>query len=180
MDLGASICTPRRPACPRCPLAEFCLARRLGRQEQRPVRAARRAVPHYTVAAAVIRRNGTVLIARRPARGLLGGLWEFPGGKQQAGEDLPACLKREIREELEVEIAVGAPLGMYRHGYTHFHVTLHAFECALLAGEPRPVEASDLRWVPPADLGGFPMGKIDRQISRSLLGSQSEGEAAPA
>jgi A/G-specific adenine glycosylase len=102
-------------------------------------------------------------------------MWEFPGGKQMEGEDLPACLKREIREELDVEIAVGSPLGIFRHGYTHFHVTLHAFECALLEGEPRPMEASELRWVPPPDLAGYPMGKIDRLISRTLLESENGG-----
>jgi A/G-specific adenine glycosylase len=168
MDLGAMICTPRSPDCPRCPLNEVCRASLLGIQEQRPVLSPRPAVPHYTVTAAVIRRNGAVLIARRPSHGLLGGMWEFPGGKQQAGEELPACLRREIREELDVEIDVGAPLGVFRHGYTHFHVTLHAFECALAGGEPRALEASEIRWVKPAELAAYPMGKIDRQISKVL------------
>jgi A/G-specific adenine glycosylase len=169
MDLGAMICTPRTPDCPRCPLIQICQARLLGIQEQRPVLSPRPEVPHYIVTAAVIRRNGTVLIARRPSHGLLGGMWEFPGGKQQEGEDLPACLKREIREELDADISVGRPLGVFRHGYTHFQVTLHAFECALAGGEPRAIEASEIRWVAPADLVDFPMGKIDRQISKVIL-----------
>ncbi len=96
-------------------------------------------------------------------------MWEFPGGKLQEGEDLPACLKREIREELDAEIEVGRPLGVFRHGYTHFHVTLHAFECGLAGGEPRPLEASEIRWVSPVELTDYPMGKIDRQISKSLV-----------
>jgi A/G-specific adenine glycosylase len=168
MDLGATVCTPRSPSCSRCPLAEICRARALGVQEERPVLAARPAQPHYTVTAAVIQRDGQVLIARRPEDGLLGGLWEFPGGKQQEGEDLPACLRREIREELGVEVQVAEELGIYRHAYTHFRVTLHAFRCRLTAGEPRPIQPSDLRWVSPAELARFPMGKIDRQIARDL------------
>lgn len=168
MDLGATLCTPRNPACLLCPLAGLCQARALGVQEQRPVELPRPEIPHITVTAAVIRRNGDVLVAQRPAKGLLGGMWEFPGGKLQEGEDLPGCLKREICEELGVEVAVGASLGVYQHAYTHFRVTLHAFECTITDGEPRPLEADDLRWVKPASLAGFPMGKIDRQIAKKV------------
>lgn len=169
MDLGASLCTPRQPACEPCPLAEFCLARRLGLQEQRPVLASRPKTPHYLVAAAVLRRGDQVLIAQRPLDGLLGGLWEFPGGKLQPGEDLPACLRREIHEELGVPIQVGASYGVYRHVYTHFRVTLHAFACRLLdEGEPQPLQTQDIRWVQPGELQDYPMGKIDRQIAQRL------------
>jgi A/G-specific adenine glycosylase len=169
MDLGAMICTPRAPDCPHCPLFDFCQARMLGIQEARPVGLEKAPTPHYTVTAAVIHRNGRVLIAQRPSQGLLGGLWEYPGGKQQPGEDLPACLQREIEEELDASICVGAELGVYRHAYTHFRVTLHAFHCALKGEkQPRPLQAQDLRWVTLAELSGYPMGKIDRQITGDL------------
>jgi A/G-specific adenine glycosylase len=169
MDLGAVICTPRRPNCPNCPLTEICQARVLGIQEQLPVAISRRKTPHYTVTAAVIKADSRVLIARRPQQGLLGGLWEFPGGKIQEGESLPECLKREIMEELGVEIQVGQLLGVYKHAYTHFRVTLHAFYSSVIAGVPHPIQAADVRWVPLADLPAFPMGKIDRLISQDLL-----------
>ncbi len=170
MDLASQICTPRQPQCEACPLASLCQARALGVQEQRPVRLEKPPVPHWVVTAAVIRREGRTLIAQRPADGLLGGLWEFPGGKLQPGEDLPACLQREIREELDAEIDVQGQLGVYRHAYTHFRVTLHAFYCTLRDGsEPRPVQPTDLRWVLPADLKDYPMGKIDRQIARDVF-----------
>jgi A/G-specific adenine glycosylase len=121
------------------------------------------------VTAAVICREGRLLIAQRPADGLLGGLWEFPGGKLQPGEDLQTCLKREICEELGSQIEVGHPIGTYQHAYTHFRVTLHAFHCRLSNGtKPQPIQVQDLRWVEPAELEGFPMGKIDRQIARKL------------
>ena len=165
MDFGATLCTPRSPDCNHCPVMEGCLAFARGVQELRPVLFPKRQIPHYLVTAAVIRQDGYVLIARRPSQGLLGGLWEFPGGKQQEGEDLPACLRREIWEELGVEVAVGEPLGIYRHAYTHFRVTLHAFQCAITRGEPQPIQASDIRWVRPGDLPNYPMGKIDRQIA---------------
>ena len=170
MDLGAAICTPRQPDCDHCPLAEQCAAYALGVQEQRPVLPVRVATPHYTVTAAVIQRDGRLLIAQRPTEGLLGGLWEFPGGKLQNGEDLATCLKREICEELGVEIEVGGQIGVYRHAYTHFRVTLHAFGCALKAGEPQNLEHTALAWVPVPDLQNFPMGKLDRLIAKQLSG----------
>jgi A/G-specific adenine glycosylase len=173
MDLGASLCSPKSPDCGQCPLEDTCQARLLGIQEQRPVHLPRPAIPHLTVTAAVISRDRRVLIACRPLRGLLGGLWEFPGGKQQDGEDLPACLRREIGEELGVEIEVGGQLGVYQHAYTHFRVTLYAFWCTLLQGEPRPIQAVDVQWVSPAELIQYPMGKIDRQISKTLVSSTS-------
>ena len=174
MDLGASICSPKSPRCQECPLEAICQARALGVQEQRPVHLPKPAIPHYIVTAAIIRRGEMVLIACRPGQGLLGGLWEFPGGKQQDGEDLPDCLRREICEELGVEVKVGDQVGIYKHAYTHFRVTLYAYHCALLAGEPRPLQVADLRWVSPAELSLYPMGKIDRQISNTLISLKLE------
>ena len=168
MDLGATICTASSPKCTECPLASYCQSLKLRNQEERPVKKARPVIPHYTVAAAVIRSNGKVFIAQRPDKGLLGGLWEFPGGKIEPDESLDACLKREICEELNVDIEVGAPVGVYQHAFTHFKVTLHAFECLLIKGTPQANEHNDLRWVKPAELGNFPMGKIDRQIAKAL------------
>ncbi len=172
MDLASSICTPRAPDCPACPLAGPCEARSLGIQEERPVQEARSPIPHYLVSAAVIHRSDHVLIARRPANGLLGGMWEFPGGKVKPGETLSQALQREIREELGADITVSGKIGVYHHAYTHFKVTLHAFSCQLIQGEPQALEASEIRWVAPGQLENFPMGKIDRLIARRLAEEQ--------
>ncbi len=169
MDLGATLCTPRDPQCALCPVAELCRARRLGVQEQRPLPQARKNVPHYIVTAAVIQEDGKVLIARRPQKGLLGGLWEFPGGKLQAGEDLALCLQREILEELGVKVRLEGRVGVFRHAYTHFRVTLHAFYCSLEgAQKPRSLEHEAIQWVTCEELSHYPMGKIDRRIARAL------------
>lgn len=169
MDLGAMVCTHRSPRCEVCPLAEYCLARERGTQALRPVRQARKNVPHYIVTAAVIWREGRVLLAQRPPQGLLGGMWEFPGGKQEPGESLEAALQREIQEELGTTVEVGEAVGVFRHAYSHFRVTLHAFHCRLIGGEPQPLEATALEWVPLAHLSRYPMGKLDRQIARALV-----------
>lgn len=168
MDLGSTVCTPREPACGLCPVESICQAHAMGIEELRPVISRRARIPHHTVTAAVIFREGLVLIARRPPRGLLGGLWEFPGGKLEPGEELPDGLRREIREELGVFVEVGEKVGVFDHAYTHYKVTLHAYLCRLTIGEPAAMEASELRWVSPGELRDFPMGKIDRQIA-SLL-----------
>ncbi|MGA2489273.1 MAG: A/G-specific adenine glycosylase [Anaerolineales bacterium] len=169
MDLGAMICLPRNPRCLLCPLRDLCQARRLGIQSQRPVLKPKAVVPHFTVTAAVVRRNGKVLLAKRPSKGLLGGMWEFPGGKMEKDESFEACLRREIQEELGVGIGVGESFGVYQHAYTHFRITLHAFLCQLTDGEPKPIEAAELAWIRPDDLAHYPMGKVDRQIARKLV-----------
>jgi len=170
MELGALVCTPRNPACETCPVNAHCEAYRLGHQEKLPILKLKTPIPHYTVTAAVIHKNSHVLITQRPEDGLLGGLWEFPGGKLEPGEDLQTCLQREIREELDVDIELGGSLGTYTHTYTHFRVTLHAFSCTLTGdSEPRPVGVAALAWVPPTALSDYPMGKIDRQIARRIM-----------
>lgn len=169
MDLGATLCTPRSPACGRCPVSSLCAAFKNSLQEQLPVVLEKPAIPHYLVTAAILRCEGRVLIARRPANGLLGGMWEFPGGKVEPGETDAAALARELQEELGIHVEVGEQLGTYRHAYTHFRVTLHAYYASADGQEPQALEASELRWVGLDELEDFPMGKIDRMISRDLL-----------
>ncbi len=179
MDLGATICTPRRPHCSICPLAQSCEACCLGIQELLPVRAPRKPVPHYEVAAAVTWRNGRggeFLIAQRLYRGLLGGLWEFPGGKQEAGETLPDCLRREIREELGLEIGVDEPLTVVEHAYTHFRITLHAFHCCLLAGQPQAIGVADWRWITLEQVDQFAFSAADHKIIAALRENQGSGD----
>ncbi|HOG48449.1 MAG TPA: A/G-specific adenine glycosylase [Anaerolineae bacterium] len=168
MDLGATVCTPRRPGCDACPLAAHCRAHAEGREAGFPAPRPRRALPHYDVCAAVIEHEGRLLIAQRPAEGLLGGLWEFPGGKVEPGETLEDCLRREIREELAVEIAVGAPVATVEHAYTHLRITLHAFRCRLLSGEPQAVAAASRRWVRPGELERYAFSAADRQVIAAL------------
>jgi A/G-specific adenine glycosylase len=174
MELGALICTPRQPSCQSCPVSGVCLANSLGIQEERPVKLSKPPVPHHLVSSAIIQQDQKVLIAQRPPDGLLGGMWEFPGGKVEAGEDLVAGLKREICEELGIEIQVGSPFGIYQHAYTHFRITLHAFLCELNGSQPQTLFHDQLAWSPVASLQEYPMGKIDRQISNAL---HTAGEA---
>ena len=168
MDLGATICTPQNPTCLLCPLLGLCDAQRLGLQHLRPVVKKKAPPPHYLVTAAVIRHRGRVLITQRPVDKLLGGLWEFPGGKCEPGESLADCLKREIKEELGIKIEVGEQRLTLKHAYTHFKITLHVFEAQWVSGAPRAIDVADFKWVRPGQLSEFAMGKTDRAIAKSL------------
>jgi A/G-specific adenine glycosylase len=177
MDLGAIICTPKEPDCENCPIKEHCQAFALGIQEERPIKHPRKKTPCFTVTAAVISRGDRVLLAKRPSDGLLGGLWEFPGGTlEDDDEDLESCLKRETREEMGVDVLIKSAFGHYKHAYTHFKITLHAFICELVNGyEPRPIECEDVVWVRLDQLAVFPMGKVDRRIAQRLVKEGFDG-----
>jgi len=168
MELGALICTSRSPLCGRCPIQADCLARQRGIQERRPVRKQKKTPPHLQVTAAVFQEDDRVLLAKRKPGGLLGGLWEFPGGKQHPGESLRDTLTREIREELGVEIVVEEPFGRYQHAYSHFSITLHAFRCSLVSRDVQLADHTEWAWVPSSQLNEYPMGKVDRQIAERV------------
>lgn len=171
MDLGRMICQPRKPLCEKCPVQTHCQAFAKGTQLERPVKPTRRATPHYDVTAGIIwNSQGELLIAQRPLDGLLGGLWEFPGGKQEPGESLTECLRRELREELDIEVEIGPLFAVVRHAFTHFKITLHAFACRWV-GADRDPQAIGVRawvWVSPQRLGEFSFGKADRLVIQEL------------
>lgn len=175
MELGRRICTPKTPACEICAIAQHCVARAHNTQHLRPVKSPAARTPHYDVTAAVIRgADDRLLIAQRPAEGMLGGLWEFPGGKREPGESLQACLVREIAEELGIVIAVGRQIGTVRHAYTHFRITLYAFECQLLHGEPQAIGCSAWAWVTLDDLDRYAFPVTDQKIIAMLRGGSAQ------
>lgn len=169
MDLGATICTPKMPLCPVCPWAQHCQAYSLNLQSQLPMRETSSPLPHKLIGVAVIWNDqGQVLIDKRPAKGLLGGLWEFPGGKLEPGETYEACIQREIKEELGIEIEVGDHLITLDHTYTHFRVTLNVYHGRHLSGEPQPIECDEIRWVTVDELDQFPFPKANEKIIAAL------------
>jgi A/G-specific adenine glycosylase len=170
MDLGQLVCIPRRPLCAECPIAPHCESRKRGIQNRLPVRAKAARIPHYDVTAAVILRSGKALLARRPEGKILGGMWEFPGGKREQSESLPACLRRELREELGVDVRVRDKLTVVQHAFTHFRITLHVFFCDRMRGRPRPIGVAEVRWVGISRLRSYPMGKADRLAAERITG----------
>ncbi len=164
MDLGATICLPRNPACLLCPLRPLCQAYALGVQEQRPVLRPRPVVPHHHQVMALIVQDGLTLLARRPAQGLLGGLWEFPAARIDPKADLTAALPAAIQAECALQVTPVKPLGVIRHAYTHFKLTAHLFLCTL-ESDALPQR---WQWMALSELAACPMGKVDRQAARKL------------
>ena len=179
MDLGSTVCVPRNPRCSLCPLATWCLARAHGEQDMLPaVKTKRKPSPHYDVAVGVIRRGKRLLIDRRKPEGLLGGLWEFPGGKRKQNESFERCLGREIREELGIRVKVVRPLISVRHAYTHFRITLHVYECRHVSGRPRALGCAEWRWVKLNELERYAFPSANRKVIAALrmtLGTGSSG-----
>lgn len=173
MDLGATVCTPKKPACLLCPWQQHCLAYLQGIQSQLPMKEPTKPLPHKNIGVAVIRDDtGNILIDRRLDEGLLGGLWEFPGGKIEAGETVEECIKREIREELGLEIEVKEHLITINHAYTHFRITLNVYYCQYLGGEPKAIECQEIRWVTLDEIDQFPFPKANIHIIEALRRSQ--------
>ena len=126
------------------------------------------ASPVIDVAAGLVFRAGKLLVAQRKAGSHLAGLWEFPGGKREAGESWEDCLRRELREELAIEVEVGRCFSEVTHAYPGKTVRLRFFVCALVSGEPRPIDCAALAWVTAEGLRdrGFP--PADEQLLAAL------------
>ena len=169
MELGALCCTPRNPLCAGCPLRTVCAAYGAGNPTAYPRRRATARVPHKEVGAAVVaNRAGAVLIAQRLETAMLGGLWEFPGGTLEPGETMPECIRRELQEELGVEITVGERIMVVKHAYSHFTIALHVHAARIKQGRPRAIECADFRWVPISDLRRFPFSRADLHVVDKL------------
>jgi A/G-specific adenine glycosylase len=171
MELGREICKPRNPRCDLCPINQHCKAFKFGVQEERPVKSKKAPTPHYDVTCGVIRNEqGELLITKRPADKLLGGLWEFPGGKVENGETFEESLARELHEELGIQVNVGDFFMQVKHGYTHFKITLYAYECRLRpeSALPKCHDCDEFQWVPVDNLTEFAFGKADRKIVEEL------------
>ena len=174
MELGATICLPRNPKCEVCPVVSACLAAQSGCPTDYPVKAPRKKVPHIVVGAAVVRnRKGEVLIAQRREQDMLGGLWEFPGGKQETGETIRQCIVRELKEELGINVEVEDFLTTVHHAYSHFTMDMHTYFARIRSGRPRPLHCQNYRWVRINGLRDLPYSKADLNIITELENESS-------
>jgi A/G-specific adenine glycosylase len=170
MELGARVCTPRSPSCPACPLRRHCDAHREGDAAELPV-LARRAEPRLMeAAAALVLRRGRALAVRRPPEGLLGGLWELPGGELVRRERPGTGLVRALRERVGLAVERSERAGVVEHGFTHRRLRLHVFRCDTAKGRIRLAGFDAHRWLEPAALAGLPQGAVTRKALRLVLG----------
>ena len=120
------------------------------------------------VVAALIWRGERFMICQRPAHKARGLLWEFAGGKAEPGETLPEALRRECREELDIEVAVEDVFMSVTHVYPDITVHLTLFNCTVAAGEPKLLEHADLRWITPAEIPEYEFCPADVEILRKI------------
>jgi A/G-specific adenine glycosylase len=165
MDLGASICTPKKPACSLCPLNESCVARRRGDQESFPRKAAKKSGELRRGAAFVVTRGDELLVRTRPETGLLGGMTEVPGSDWRATQDDEAARKQAPQ-------LAGAPrwhrrVGVVNHVFTHFPLELVVYTAQVAARTRAP---KGMRWVPIATLAGEALPNVMRKVIAHGLG----------
>ena len=171
MDLGATLCTPRSPSCDRCPWRLHCAAYASGDPCRWPVTDSPKPLPFQVIGVGVVlNAAGEVLIDQRLEEGLLGGMWEFPGGKQEQAETIETCIARELKEELGIAVSVGDHLITVDHAYSHKKLRFVVHLCTWRSGEPKPLASQQVRWVRPDDLGNYAFPAANARIIEALLG----------
>ncbi len=181
MELGALLCRPRSPLCLLCPVLESCAAAAAGVQELIPP-PKRSSLEKIEAVLAIVRKDGRVLIQKHAERGLLAGLWEFPGGKREDGESRLEALRREVHEELGAEVLSARFLTRVEHGYTRFQVSLYAYECRL---DRNPPAVRGRRvWTSLRGLRSYPLPSGSVKVVKflegeAILGGAREGASLP-
>ena len=185
MELGALICG-RVPRCADCPLAGFCQAKRLNIVADRPVPGKRYGYTALEIISGVLVHNGRIFIQKRLDTGVWAGLWEFPGGRLEPDEEPVQGIAREFLEETEFSVDA-RPLGLVRHAYTRYRISMHCFLCRLAdasatgTGLPTPVlhAATDYRWIHPAELERFTFPAGHRKLLDAWLPDIMKAVAQP-
>ena len=168
MELGATVCKPSAPVCSECPVWKFCKAFQVNEQQGYPRKIKKSKVPEFPIAVGVITKSNKILITQRPTQGLLGGLWEFPGGKIKKNELPEEACAREIKEELNLSVTVREHLGQVKHAYTHFRVVIEVFLCNTPSGEIKLNGPVSYRWVNLSELANYPIPSANHKIIRYL------------
>ncbi len=174
MDLGATVCTPRAPRCAACPLATSCAAYAVGDPERYPLKATKRPVPEVEGVCAILQRGGQVLLARRPERGLFGGLFELPGiDPTPAGKSPSDALSDALQERLGLPRSAGRSLGTVKHVFTHRRLTCHVHLTPCDAEPALRDFYTALAWVDPVAPAGVGVSTLTLKALALLREPQS-------
>ncbi len=177
MELGATLCRPQSPTCVICPVNTGCRAFQTARQAEFPVRRKSKPLPEYHIVAGVIHKSDRILITQRKLEGLLGGLWEFPGGKIWEKEAAEQACSRAIREETNLLVEPIEYLTRVKHTYTHFKIVMDVFHCHYRSGEVVLNEAVDYRWITVDQIDQFPFPRSNHKfISLLTQGKEDSNE----
>lgn len=169
MELGALVCKPKQPDCSQCPVQKFCRAYNKQLVNEYPKRIKKKRTPLYHVVAGVIQKEGSFLITRRKQDGLLGGLWEFPGGKIEKKEHPEQACIREIKEEVGLNIRIDTHITQIKHAYTHFKIIMDVYLCEYISGRVSLDGPVDYRWIAPIEIQEYPFPKANHKFFPELL-----------
>ena len=169
MDLGAIICTPKKPSCSSCPLQNFCVAYTKYDPEDFPKKEMTKIKPLQEIGIGLVfNQKGELLIDQRLESSSMGGMWEFPGGKKIPNESIETTIERELKEELGIVVNVGEKLLSFEHAYTHKKLYFTVHICAWISGQPKPLASQKLLWVSPDRLFDFPFPAANTKIISEL------------
>ena len=169
MDLGAIICTPKKPSCSSCPLQNFCVAYTKYYPEDFPKKEMTKIKPLQEIGIGLVfNQKGELLIDQRLESSSMGGMWEFPGGKKIPNESIEKTIERELKEELGIVVNVGEKLLSFEHAYTHKKLYFTVHICAWISGQPKPLASQKLLWVSPDRLFDFPFPAANTKIISEL------------
>jgi A/G-specific adenine glycosylase len=168
MELGATICVARGPACDLCPVSAWCEARQAGLQDVIPLRRKKAPPAKREMVSAAIRRGDAYLLVRRPDSGLLGGLWEFPAFELDAASAPGRYLEQCCMEALGVSVKAGGVVSVVQHAYTHFKLTMTVYACRYVGGEPAPQTHTQWAWVRKEALSEYALHKAQQKVLAAL------------
>ena len=170
MELGATVCLPSNPKCDVCALNESCVANKTLQTQTIPYKPTKQKAPHYQIVVGIIEDRATnkILISKRNNDAMLGGLWEFPGGKIEQHESFEEALVREIKEEFSSTIKVNDFIMTVKHQYQGFHLTMHAFYAEVIEGNLTPNEHTDSKWLSIHELHTLDWAEADLPIVQAL------------
>ena len=174
MELGATVCRPRSPTCIVCTVNTECRAFQTARQEEFPVRRKPKPLPEYYIVAGVIHKDDQILITQRKPEGLLGGLWEFPGGRIRVKETTEQACVRTIQEETNLLVEPIEYLTRVKHAYTHFKIVMDVFHCHYQSGGVILNEAVDYRWITVDQISQFPFPRSNHKFIPLLRQGKAE------
>ncbi len=171
MELGATVCTPKSPRCGDCPVARSCAGRRAGDPERLPNKAKPPAPKRIEAVAGLVLRRGKALAVRRPPRGLLGGLWELPGGELTAREKPLYGIQRTLRDRVGLSVPGAERVGAVEHAFTHRRLRLHVYRCEAPEGRVKLDGFDAHRWLSPRGLPNLPQSAVMRKALELLAES---------
>ena len=162
MDLGACVCFPTNPACMHCPVNYYCKAFSSGNPMNYPLKNKHKKIPDHTFVAGIIWQGDQFFIQKRYSSGMLGGLWEFPGGKVESGESLVVALKQKIKEKCGTETKIIKQVGSINHAYSHFSITLYLYHCKTNGELLKPKQRH--QWITPGEIKKYAFPKANHKL----------------